>query len=446
MVDSPVPYLPSDVIRGSAYGIGDFSAPDDLFVSADRKIYLLDSGNGRIVVFDENWRLVRTLAEFRDGEKPEKLSGPKGIYVTPEGTIFVADTGNKRVVEMDAEGRFLRILEAPKSDVLRAGFDFVPSKIALDQAKRIYVVGEGVFDGIMEFDFDGEFIGFTGTNRVRFNAADYFWKTVSTREQKDKMVMFVPVEFNNLDVDDEGFLYSTTSEKFSANPIQRLNPSGTDILRRDGYNPPAGDAETAAVGSSMNGPSVFADIAAGPAGTYSALDTNRGRVFTYNEDGDLLYIFGQRGNQAGTFKTPVAIDRVGDRIIVLDRDFRHIVVFEPTAFGAAVNEAVLHHFEGREELSAGSWEKVLSLNGNYDIAYIGIGKALLRQNRYKEAMDHFQNGHNRKYYSKAFALYRKQLLREHFGTAMTGLLAAAAVYAAIRAVRRKRRKEAHAVT
>ena len=45
---------------------------------------------------------------------------------------------------------------------------------------------------------------------------------------------------------------------------------------------------------------------------------------------------------------------------------------------------LLRHSLGQYDLSADYWREVLRLNGNYDMAYIGIGRSLLRQERYKE--------------------------------------------------------------
>jgi len=57
----------------------------------------------------------------------------------------------------------------------------------------------------------------------------------------------------------------------------------------------------------------------------------------------------------------------------------------------------------------------LNLNGNYDLAYIGLGKAYLRNNRYKEAMDCFSLKRDRKDYSKAYQYYRKEWIEAHLG-------------------------------
>ena len=55
----------------------------------------------------------------------------------------------------------------------------------------------------------------------------------------------------------------------------------------------------------------------------------------------------------------------------------------------------------------------MAQNGNYDLAYIGIGRSLLRQEKYHEAMDYFELKWDYKNYSKAFKQYRKEWVEEH---------------------------------
>ncbi|SDY95288.1 NHL repeat-containing protein [Evansella caseinilytica] len=441
-VPSAVPYKPQAIIDGRAEAYGAFQSPEDLFVTKDNDIYILDSGNNRIVVLDEAFQLRKVIDGFQNGGAADTFNNPQGIFVTGEGSIYVADTDNQRVVELTNEGELIRIINRPESDVIRAGFEYYPTKIAVDQAKRIYVVSRGVYDGIIEFDSDGVFTGFTGANKVTFNPVDYLWRVLATREQRARMSLFIPIEFNNVDVDADGFLYTTNSELNTQTPIQRLNPTGTDVIRKEGYHDIVGDLVYPHTGENAGG-STFIDISVNEYGMYSALDAKRGRIFTYDEDGNLLYIFGQLGNQTGTFRTPVAIDRLEDNILVLDKGFHRLTVFRPTEFGRLVNQAVMHYNIGNDAISAEYWEKVLRLNANYDIAYIGIGKALLMEGKNEEAMEYFLNGHSRKYYSKAYKRYRQEVMRENFGTIMGALLLFPALiigWKAAGAVRRRRGK------
>ncbi|MFC4388610.1 gluconolactonase [Gracilibacillus marinus] len=412
-----VPYVPSHIIDGRNNEIGLFNGPEDIYVSNDNKIYVADTGNNRIVILNQQFKLLDSIESFQNGDRMDSFSQPSGIHVTDDHHIYVADTGNKRIVVLK-DNQLTKEIGSPKSDVIREGFEYRPIKVAVDKANRIFVIGRGIFDGIIEFDSDGDFTGFIGANRVRFNPIDYVWRMIATDEQRAKMALFIPMEFNNLNIDDEGFIYTTNAEENTQIPIQRLNPTGENVLRNEGYHPIIGDLQYAHTGS-YTGTSTFVDISVNEYGVYSALDMKRGRIFTYDEDGNLLYVFGQIGTQVGTFRTPVAIDRIGEKIIVLDKGNHRLTVFEPTAFGSLVNEAVKYYFNGDDETSAHYWEDVLRLNVNYEIAYIGIGKSLLMKGKHEEAMSYFKNGHSRKYYSKAFKRYRQDLLREHFGTMMT---------------------------
>ena len=62
-------------------------------------------------------------------------------------------------------------------------------------------------------------------------------------------------------------------------------------------------------------------------------------------------------------------------------------------------------------------------NGNYDLAYIGIGRALLRQKQYKEAMRYFELKYDDDNYSKAYKQYRKIWVEDHIVWIVVILLA-----------------------
>ncbi|OMF84328.1 hypothetical protein BK146_31165 [Paenibacillus sp. FSL R7-0333] len=414
-VQSPIAYLPSRAISGLEAGTGAWTAPGDLFVSAEGLLYVLDSGNGRIVVLDKEWNTLRVIEGFRNGEKKDSFNNPEGLFVTDAGRIYVADTENRRLVELDGTGTFVREIGAPKADVIGAGFEYFPRKVIVDKAGRIYVVGRGVYEGLIEFDSDGQFTGFMGTNKVQFDPVDLFWKSVSTKEQREKMVQFIPLEFNNVDVDEDGFIYTTTVDKKTFSPVKRLNPSGIDVLRVGGEIPPIGDLS--------KDRSAFIDIDVTGNGVYRALDATRGRIFTYNEDGKLLYVIGQLGSQLGTFKNPAALESYENAIYVLDRDLGRITEFTVTRFGSMVNEANTLYSSGKHDEAAKLWREVLKLDANYEMAYVGIGKSLLRQGEYKEAMTYLKLGNDREYYSKALGKYRREYMRDHFSIYMTGMIA-----------------------
>lgn len=416
-VAAPPAYKATTLLTGANIGVGNFRSPSDIYVSSDNEIYVADSGNNRIVVLNSQYTQQGTIESFdRDGQE-DHFNNPQGVFVTDKGHVYIADTGNKRVVHLDQNGRLVKIVEAPQSELSAANFNFQPVRVVVDQALRIYVMSVGVFDGFMEFNAEGEFTSFFGANRVNVDPVEYFWKMVSTREQRAQMVMFTPTEFTNLDINSESFIYATNGDNYGDN-IKMLNAQGTDILRREGYYPPQGDIRYFA----DEGRSRLIDIDVMDSDIYSVLDSRRGRIFTYNGDGHLMYIFGGIGNQLGQFNTPIAMDRMGDQFLVLDRALGEITVFETTEYGRVLNEAVRSYYRGDEETAFGMYTQAINMNANLEFAYTGIGKALLRQGDYYEAMQYFRESMDQENYSKAYLLYRKEILREHFSTIMTAMI------------------------
>ncbi|WP_409346505.1 YIP1 family protein [Paenibacillus sp. MBLB4367] len=436
---APFPYTAGKVIYGQQLGIGELNAPQDLAIGPDGGIYIADTENNRIVVTDENGSLRRVIDSFENGGKKETFNKPYGVYVDGSSRLYIADTFNGRIVLLKSDGTFIRSFGAPKSSIIPQDFQYIPLKLSVDKAQRMYVAARGAFEGILEFDGDGNFRGYVGTNKVRFSPADLLWKRISTREQTKQMMLFLPVEFSNLDLDERGFIYATSSEVNASKPIKRVNPGGEDVLRREGYFPPIGDISAIQVDATKQGAelenqggSVFIDVVSDVSGMYSGLDSQRNRIFTYNRDGDLLYQFGGAGMTDNQFKKPTAIGMAGEKMAVLDSGLNRLTVFEPTRYGKLIREAVKAQDAGKESESAKAWEEVLKLNANFDIAYIGLGKTLMKRDDNKTAMAHFENGSNRTYYSEAFKRYRKEVVWDHFGTIMTSLLAVIAVFAAIR--------------
>lgn len=438
-VRSPAPYLPDRVMTGKELGVGEFNNPRDLFVTQDNQIYVADAGNNRIVIFNEDWSVDREIDSFRNAGQIDKFNNPIGVFVTEDGTLYVADRDNRRIAILNSDDRLVGIIENPESEILPNDYVFEPIKVSVDTAGRVFVVAQGVYEGIMEFSPEGQFEAYTGTNLVSPNMADYFWRIVSTQAQRAQMVQFIPTEFSNLDIDERNFIYATNIDANTNEPIKRINAFGNDILKRHGYHNVAGDLRYDRTGSDQ-GTSRLTDIVVAGAGKYSALDSRNGRIFTYDDEGNLLYIFGAIGTQKGTFRTPVAIDLLKDQYLVLDRGRATITTFSPTLFGKLVNDAVYYQYEGIMEEAADAWAEVLKLNANYELAYMGLGKSLLRQGKHKEALGMFELGMDKEYYGIAYKRYRRDVLKESYEIFFTVVTIAAVAYVGLFLYGRARRK------
>ena len=82
----------------------------------------------------------------------------------------------------------------------------------------------------------------------------------------------------------------------------------------------------------------------------------------------------------------------------------------------------MHHTLGEFEKAAELWEEVLVLNTNYEVAYNGIGKFYLREGEYKKAIEYFNLGHDRYYYSRAYKEYRNDIIKSNFGYIVGGIV------------------------
>jgi tetratricopeptide (TPR) repeat protein len=90
-----------------------------------------------------------------------------------------------------------------------------------------------------------------------------------------------------------------------------------------------------------------------------------------------------------------------------------LTYFVLSDFGKDIYGAIDKFDSGKYEESAALWQKVLDIDGNYDLAYIGLGRAYLRQENYAEAMKYFEIKYDDDNWSKAFKEYRKEWVQSH---------------------------------
>jgi hypothetical protein len=419
---TPAAYVPTGRVSGQSLGTTDFSEPQDLCVSDDGFIYIADTKNNRIVVTDsEMTKTVRIIDSFtRDGGE-DSFNAPYGVCVSENNELYVADSNNKRIVVLTPEGEFIKLIDNPQSEILEEGFDFVPLKVTVDYADRVYVIAKNAFEGILVFESNGDFTGYFGTIDVKITLWEKFWRRLASKEERAKQQLYIPTEFTGIDIDSDGFVYASNIDSDGVQGVRRLNPRGEDVIQKGQNENLGGDLIIGSHGT-YSGPSEFTDVVYRGKGIYSLLDRKRGRIFTYDKEGNLLYIFGGLGTQEGTFNTPVAIEAVDDQIIVLDAANGTILKFGETQYGSLINDAVGLRYDGDETQAIEKWEGVLRLNENNELANSGIGKAYLTAGDNKTAMKYLKLAKNRKYYSIAWKRYRNEILTENLGAILTGII------------------------
>ena len=430
-------------IDQSAMGEVKLSGMDDITV-ADDKIYIIDSVESRLNIFNKDFELLNSIKVIRNEEgkiaiDPKTngqvvLKNPEGVFIhTPNEEIYIADTGNERIVVLNESDYSLkRIIEKPSNMVGQTTFK--PSKIAVDRINRIYVIVQSGFEGIIELNNQGEFSRYFGVNKPKVNLLDHFWRGMASEEQKKKMQKVLAPSFNNIEIDEEGFIYATTFDTSAKDSVFRLNPKGENVLRENGYWPVVGDLKDRSDSSLTQSPSKFVDIALTDYGTYALLDKNNGRVFIYNFDGELMNIFGGKGFMKGEFNDPTSITWLNDSLIVTDKQMKAAYVYKPTEFGTLALGASEAYYNGEWDKSTELLEEAIQINGNYETAYSTIGKSYLMKEDYDTAMYYFKLGNNWEYYSKAFNGYRSIWIQENFIWLFGGLIlgVAGVIYSEIR--------------
>lgn len=397
----------------------DLYYPEDLFIYKG-KMYIADSGNARIVVFDMDSRETSVLGEM-------SLWQPTGVFVTDQ-YVYVADPGTSEVVVLDHSGNEVKRIGRPQSVLFGEATNFKPKKLAVDKRGNIYVVSEGTAEGVVQLDPDGEFLGFFGANKVGIGFIDKFIDLFYTREQKAKLLNRIPKPYTNITIDGKGLIYTVT-QRDRGNAIKKHNTLGNNILYLSREQRMV-DEEN------------FVDIAVDHRGYIFAL-TQTGLVYEYDAEGNFIFSFGGRAiaserNGLFTVAAAIEVDENG-QIYVLDRERGLVHIFNPTEYANVLHEALALYSEGKYIESLEKWKTVLVYDGYSQIAHYGLGKAYFQMAQYDLAALHFREAFAKKDFSDAFWELRNAFVQERTGVFLS-LLVGAFVGASILDVRLRRRR------
>ncbi len=434
VVRAPAAVSVSSTITGDAVGAGEFKAPTDLYISEDGLVYIADRGNNRIVVLDSDGNLIREIKSFKNGDKTDTFDSPSGVFVTKDNTLLICDTQNGRIIRLDKDENFIDEITLTAGESLPPDFVFSPSKVGVDASGRIFVVSAGFNNGLLEFTAGGSFVRYMGASKVTLTPMQLFWRMFSTKEQREKTASNVSTEYNNIEVDAEGFLLVTSSaftyyeyQSGAAQPIRRLNSKGSDVLSRVGNPSGELDYPDARISTATyKGPSTLVDVCTLPYGNYAVLDQNRGRVFAYNADGEMMYEFAGPGDISGGLTTPTALDYMDGRFYVTDSSKNQINVYTLTEYGEMFNSVSKARQELQYEAEEKLWNAIVKENANCELAMRGLGNAAYRKQDMATAMYYFKEAEDRDSYSKAFVFVRREWIEKN-AVWMVVIVAAAAV-------------------
>ena len=358
----------------------------------------------------------------------------------------MCDSKNRQILILNPKTfEVIQIVSEPEGVNFTAKFE--PVKMVVDSSGRMYVISTGVYEGILLINYDGSFMTFVGVNYTTLSFWDALKRSQKTEEQLAQETTILQTSFNNLTIDKKGFLYTVSGAisnadgtKSTDTMIKKINSTNSDVLKRNGYNKPIGDLITIKTGANA-GSSNFAAITVNEYGVYTVADTKGNKLFTYDNEGNLLYISGGSGQQVTDIKIPVAVAYQGENLLVLDKGNKCVMRFKPTDFAKSINKAVYYEYIGDADKAADEWQNVIHANPAYELAYVGVGKKLYEEGRYQEAMLNFEKGADVKYFSRAYKMYRDDIIGKYFPYVGGGILILIALNITLKVVKKAKKRK-----
>ena len=405
------------IIDEGVMGTKKMESPTDMFIDKSDRIFILDSGNCRVLILDKEYKCIKVLEEFTYNDEVLSLKeGAQGLFFRDYNqTLYIADTENNRILVTDLDGKVIRIHEKPVDELLDPNDEYKPKKIIVDNMGIMYVTSGLINTGALLVDSANNFLGFYGVNKIKASAEvllEYFWRSIMTDAMNAQSNMsFQPVEFYNMFWSEDRFVYAVSPiNNMVKSSVVKLNALGNDVspttikFSKDFLN-----------SFPYNATMMLTDITVDDDGAITLLEMNSGRLFQYDSECNLLAVFGGTGYQKGSFRTPVSIECDSKRnIYVLDAEKDTITVMEQTFYGQMIRTANRLFNEGLYMESVEPWQEVLRMNANYTQAYIGMGKAYMSMGEYETAMEYFKLGQSKADFGEAKAALREEIVRKNF--------------------------------
>jgi DNA-binding beta-propeller fold protein YncE len=140
----------------AVFGMHDLERPGGIALdSARNRLYVADAKANRVAVFDtQSFRKLGLIGAPSTPGKSEdgKFSAPTNVAVDAQGRLYVTDTWNHRVQVFSPDGKFVRAFGSEGSS---PGSFVRPKGIALDSEGHIYVA-DAEFNNFQVFNPDGQ--------------------------------------------------------------------------------------------------------------------------------------------------------------------------------------------------------------------------------------------------------------------------------------------------
>ncbi len=125
--------------------------PTAVLIKED-KIYICDLKSHSIKVFELKDKQYLFSFPSEEGKEEAKLFSPTNMTIDEEGNIYVSDTGAFRVQKYNSKGEFIKTIGSHGDAV---GQFSRPKGVAVDKEQRVYVV-DAAFENVQIFDKEGK--------------------------------------------------------------------------------------------------------------------------------------------------------------------------------------------------------------------------------------------------------------------------------------------------
>lgn len=118
---------------------GELNLPRDIEIDARGWIYVVDGGNFRVQVFDNNGEFVRKVGQL--GRQYGHFARPKGVSVDKNGNIYASDAAHGNFQIFNAEGQLL-LFVGNRSEAFERAAYMLPAGIDVDEDGRVYMIDQ----------------------------------------------------------------------------------------------------------------------------------------------------------------------------------------------------------------------------------------------------------------------------------------------------------------
>lgn len=367
----------------------------DLFIGPDQKIYIADTGNKQVMIYDPSSNLTSTFTT-------SQFVQPTGLFVDDE-SIYVADPQAKLVFKFDLQGQLLTTFGRPAEVIFGEEEYYAPTKVVVDARGNLYITSDGNANGLVQLNALGEFVRYFGMNTVSIDVGLLIRRAFMTDAQKELLAPLRPKASTNLAIDHRNLIYTVIYGETGVS-MKKLNVEGNDIF----------------TGEHLYYEESYVDITVDSKGyVYLISDSLDGfAISVHDRSGNLLFRFGY--NQVGSSimgvlekPTGIAVDSQGN-IWVLDAIGNNIQVFVKTQFAATVMGAIDAYEAGFYEESMRLYNEVIMQNNTFIAAYKGRGLLYQRQYLYDLALEDFRIADYKAGYSDVFWEYRDEWMSQNF--------------------------------